>query len=147
MRSNWKVPLRFCVTPSQAPMTANFSWNAAPPKASSWTSRVKNATDSYNATIKAVAEAKGLAFVDFKAILQEASTSGLEFGNYNMNTSLVTGGLVGLDGVHLTGRGYALMANKMLAAIDATYGSNFTVGKDGLAKPDDYPTNYSPTLQ
>lgn len=110
-------------------------------------SRVKSATDSYNATIKAVAEAKGLAFVDFKAILQEASTSGLEFGNYNMNTSLVTGGLVGLDGVHLTGRGYALMANKMLAAIDATYGSNFTVGKDGLAKPDDYPTNYSPTLQ
>lgn len=55
-----------------------------------------------------------------------------------MNTSLVTGGLVGLDGIHLTARGYALMANKMLAAIDATYGSNFTLGKDGLAKPDDY---------
>ncbi|CAM1369961.1 GDSL-like Lipase/Acylhydrolase [Tenacibaculum sediminilitoris] len=109
--------------------------------------RVKTATDSYNNTIKSIAEAKGLAFVDFKGILQEASTVGLEFGNYNMNTSLVTGGLVGLDGVHLTARGYALMANKMLAAIDTTYGSNFTEGKDGLAKPDDYPTNYSPTLQ
>ncbi len=110
-------------------------------------SKVQEATDAYNATIEAIAAAKGLAFVDFKAILQEAATIGLEFGNYNMNTSLVTGGLVSLDGIHLTGRGYALMANKMLAAIDATYGSNFTEGKDGLAKPDDYPTNYSPTLQ
>ncbi|WGH74795.1 G-D-S-L family lipolytic protein [Tenacibaculum tangerinum] len=109
--------------------------------------RVKTATDSYNATIKAVAEAKGLAFVDFKAVLQEASTVGLEFGTYNLNTSLVTGGLVSLDGIHLTGRGYALMANEILSAIDATYGSNFTVGKDGLAMPDDHPTNYSPTLQ
>lgn len=108
---------------------------------------IKTATDTYNTSLKTMADANGYAFVDFKAILQEASTVGLEFGNYNMNTSLVTGGLVGLDGVHLTGRGYALMANKMLAAIDATYGSNFTVGKDGLAKPDDYPTNYSPTLQ
>ena len=38
------------------------------------------------------------------------------------------------------------MANKMLEAIDATYGSNFAAGKDGLAKADNYPTNYSPTL-
>lgn len=108
---------------------------------------IKAATDAYNETIKTVAEAKGYAFVDFNAILQEASTTGLEFGRYNMNTSLITGGLIGLDGIHLTSRGYALMANKMLAAIDAAYGSNFTEGKDGLAKPDDYPTNYSPTLQ
>ncbi|MEE4000075.1 G-D-S-L family lipolytic protein [Tenacibaculum sp. FZY0031] len=108
---------------------------------------IKVATDAYNTSLKTMADTNGYAFVDFKAILEEASTVGLEFGNYNMNTSLVTGGLVGLDGIHLTGRGYALMANKMLAAIDVTYGSNFTVGKDGLAKPDDYPTNYSPTLQ
>ncbi|WP_428741606.1 G-D-S-L family lipolytic protein [Tenacibaculum sp.] len=108
---------------------------------------IQAATDAYNTSLKTMADANGYAFVDFKAILQEASTVGLEFGRYNMNTSLVTGGLVGLDGIHLTGRGYALMANKMLAAIDATYGSNFSVGKNGLAKPDNYPTNYSPTLQ
>lgn len=109
--------------------------------------KVKSATDSYNVTIKAVADAKGLAFVDFKAILEQASTSGLEFDNYFLNTGLVTGGLVGLDGIHLTARGYALMANEVLKAIDTTYGSNFGEGKDGLAKADDYPTNYSPSLQ
>ena len=38
-----------------------------------------------------------------------------------MNTDLVFGGLVGLDGVHLTARGYALMANKFLEAIDADF--------------------------
>ncbi len=108
---------------------------------------IKIATDAYNVTIKAAAEAKGLAFVDFNAILSQAATSGLKFDNYNLTTGLVTGGLVGLDGIHLTGRGYALMANKMLEAIDTAYGSNFAEAKDGLAKADDYPINYSPFLQ
>ncbi|MDE1205350.1 G-D-S-L family lipolytic protein [Tenacibaculum larymnensis] len=108
---------------------------------------IKTATDGYNATIKAMAEAKGLAFVDLKALLEKASTASLEFDNYNMNASLVTGGLVSLDGIHLTARGYALMANQMLLAIDKTYGSNFKDAKDGLAKAVDYPTNYSPMLQ
>ena len=35
----------------------------------------------------------------------------------------------------------------MLEAIDKAYGSNFAKAKDGLAKADDYPTNYSPALQ
>ncbi|WP_038005647.1 hypothetical protein [Tenacibaculum sp. 47A_GOM-205m] len=108
---------------------------------------IKTATDGYNTTIKAMAEAKGLAFVDLKALLEKASTASLEFDNYNMNASLVTGGLVSLDGIHLTARGYALMANQMLLAIDKTYGSNFEDAKDGLAKAVDYPTNYSPMLQ
>ncbi|MBA6156216.1 G-D-S-L family lipolytic protein [Tenacibaculum sp. S7007] len=108
---------------------------------------IKTAVDSYNGKLKALADANGYAFVDFKAILQQASTTGLEFDNQNMNTSLITGGLVGLDGIHLTARGYALMANKMLEAIDVTYGSNFATAKDGLAKAENYPTNYSPALQ
>ena len=108
---------------------------------------IKNATDAYNVTIKAVAASKGLAVVDFEAILVQASTSGIVFDEYNMNTSLVKGGLISLDGVHLTSRGYALMANRFLAAIDATYGSNFTKATDGLAKANDYNTNYSPSLR
>jgi hypothetical protein len=108
---------------------------------------IKTATDAYNASLTSVASAKGLAFVDLNAVLKEASTSGMVFDNYNLNTNLVTGGLVGLDGIHLTARGYALMANKMLEAIDTTYGSNFTTATDGLAKAGNYPTNYSPFLQ
>ena len=60
---------------------------------------IKTATDTYNATIAAVAAAKGLAIVDFKELLVQASTTGIEFDSYNMTTNLVTGGLVGLDGI------------------------------------------------
>lgn len=102
---------------------------------------ITTATDAYNVTIEAVANAKGLAFVDFKSLLNEASNGGLLFDNFNMTTQLVFGGLVSLDGVHLTTRGYALMANRMLEAIDATYGSNFQAS-GSLLKADDYTTMY-----
>ncbi|MCF6306758.1 MAG: G-D-S-L family lipolytic protein [Flavobacteriaceae bacterium] len=102
---------------------------------------ISTATDAYNTTIEAVASAKGLAFVDFKSLLIEASNGGLLFDNFNMTTQLVFGGLVSLDGVHLTTRGYALMANRMLEAIDATYGSNFQAS-GSLLKADDYTTMY-----
>jgi hypothetical protein len=109
--------------------------------------KVKTATDAYNMTIEAVAAANpNIALVDFKGVLQEAST-GIQFDEYVMNTSLVFGGLVSLDGVHLTGRGYALMANKILAAMDAEFGSNFTTATGGLAIAGDYTTNYSPSLR
>ncbi len=108
---------------------------------------VREATDAYNATIKAVADEKGLAFVDLNVVLEAADAGNLPFDRYTLSTALVTGGLVSLDGVHLTSRGYALMANELLGAIDAKYGSNFATATDGLAKADDYPTNYSPSLR
>ena len=108
---------------------------------------IKTATDAYNVTIKAVAASKGLAIVDFEAILVQASTTGTTFDGYTMTTNLVTGGLISLDGVHLTSRGYAFMANKFLEAIDATYGSNYGKATNGLAKAGSYPTNFSATLR
>ena len=108
---------------------------------------IRMATDAYNTTIATVAASNpNVALVDFKGVLTEAST-GIMFDNYTMTTSLVTGGLVSLDGVHLTARGYALMANKILASIDVEFGSNFTTATNGLAKAGDYPTNYSPLLR
>lgn len=107
---------------------------------------IRIATDAYNETITAVAANKGLALVDFKSILQQASTVGYPDGDFILNTSLVTGGIISLDGVHLTARGYAAMANAILKAIDATYGSNFEASGN-LINLGNYPTNYPPTLQ
>ena len=108
---------------------------------------IKTATDSYNSTIASVAASNpNVALVDLKSVLEEAST-GITFDDYTMTTSLVVGGLISLDGVHLTARGYALMANKILAAMDAEFGSNFTQATNGLAVAGEYPTNYSPTLR
>lgn len=104
------------------------------------------ATDNFNSTIESVASSNGLALVNFRDLLVQASTTGLSEGGFTFTTSLVTGGLVGLDGIHLTSRGYAALTNKFLEAIDATYGSNF-VAAGVKANPGDYPTNYPPTLQ
>ena len=106
---------------------------------------IKAATDAYNATIASVAASKGLALVDLNAILTEATTNGYKTSDYTLTTDLVVGGLVSLDGIHLTGRGYALMANEFLRAIDATYGSNFEASGN-VANAGDYPTNYPPLL-
>ncbi|MFD0834568.1 G-D-S-L family lipolytic protein [Mariniflexile aquimaris] len=107
---------------------------------------VKNAVDAYNITINNVAAAKGLAVVDFSAILETGATTGIVTNPYILTTKLVTGGLVSLDGVHLTSRGYAVMANKFLEAIDIAYGSNF-VASGNVASAGNYPTNYSPALR
>lgn len=107
---------------------------------------IKAATDLYNQSIAAIADQKDLALVDFKSILQTATETGFSDGDFIFTTKLVTGGLISLDGVHLTSRGYSLMANEFLKAIDAKYGSNF-VAAGYKAKPGEYPTNYNQALR
>lgn len=90
------------------------------------TAEVKVATDAFNTTISGLATSKGLAFVDANAALaQVATTSGLTVNGYTMTSTYVTGNSFSLDGVHPSPKGYALIANKFLEAINATYGSNF----------------------
>lgn len=86
---------------------------------------IKIATDHYNETIEAAATANGLAFVNAKAIMDQLVGGGVRFGNYHMTAQYVTGGAFSLDGVHPSARGYALIANKFLEAINAKYGSTF----------------------
>lgn len=106
-----------------------------------------NATIAYNNSIENIANSNAdVALVDLNAILTEASTTGIEFDEYVLTTELVVGGLVSLDGIHLTPRGYALMANKFLEALDENFGSNFKASGN-MAKAGEYPTNFSPLLQ
>lgn len=84
---------------------------------------VKVAVDSYNAIIKSIATEKNLAFVDVNKTLSTLFASGLNYGNYNLTATYVTGGAFSLDGVHPGARGYAYMANKFAEAINAQYGS------------------------
>jgi hypothetical protein len=82
------------------------------------------ATEAYNVTIKAAADAKGLAFVDANAILSQVNNGGLIYNGYTMTSNFVTGNSFSLDGVHPSPKGYALIANKFIEAINTTYGSN-----------------------
>lgn len=104
------------------------------------------ATDAMNASVQAAAQSFGVAYVDLQSILAQAASTGIMFDEYQMDASLVFGGLVSLDGIHLTARGYAYMANSFLKAIDAHYGSNFEASGN-MAKAGDYPTNFSSDLE
>jgi hypothetical protein len=110
------------------------------------TQAVINATDAYNASVDAICTQYDLAKVDLRTILEGASQSGIMFDDFMMTTQFVLGGLVSLDGVHFTARGYALMANAFLEAIDAKYGSNF-IEAGQRAYANDFPVQYSPELQ
>ena len=105
------------------------------------------ATAAYNTTIYAVTDANpNVAVADLRAVLEQASVSGYPYDSYNMTTDLVFGGLVSLDGIHLTARGYGLMATEFLVAIDEAFGSNFIAsGTTPVAA--DLPTNFSPLLE
>ena len=107
---------------------------------------IKMATDAFNATIEATAAQAGLAFVDANSLLQQLFAGELTSGGFSPTSNLVTGGVFSLDGVHPTARGYALIANEFMRAIDATYGSNFEASGN-FVDIGDYPTNYHPTLQ
>jgi hypothetical protein len=86
---------------------------------------VSDATAAYNTIIKNIANEKGLALFDATTYLERIKP-GIEFENGvgSGNGAFVTGGLFSLDGVHLTPRGYALVAREMIKSINAKYGSS-----------------------
>lgn len=86
--------------------------------------KVKAAVDAYNASIKSLADSYGLAFVDANAKMNELNgLSGIQFDGVKYTAKFVTGGTFSLDGVHLTGRGYAIVANEFLKMINQKYKS------------------------
>ena len=59
-----------------------------------------------------------------------------------MTSDFVKGGAFSLDGIHLTARANAYVANQFLAAINATYGSTLR-----MYKPGNFPISYPAFLQ
>ena len=99
---------------------------------------VKTATDAYNAKIQAVATAKGLAFVDANALLSQIATTGFSANGFTVTSSFIIGGGFSTDGVHPSPRGYAVIANKFIEAINLKYGSNIkavNIGNYGILFP------------
>lgn len=104
------------------------------------------ATAAFNQIIEATANQAGLALVDANGLLNQLANGGITSGDFTLTSNLVTGSAFSLDGIHPTARGYALLANEFMKAIDATYGSNFEESGN-LLNVGDYPTNYPATLQ
>ncbi len=80
--------------------------------------------NSYNATIKSIAATNGLAVFDAYTFLNNIKQNGLVVDGVSVNSGYISGGLFSLDGVHLTPRGYAIVANEFIKAINGKYGSS-----------------------
>ncbi|MGB2197529.1 MAG: G-D-S-L family lipolytic protein, partial [Flavobacteriaceae bacterium] len=107
---------------------------------------ITNMIDHINGKISSMATQLGYAHFDANDMFQQIFRGDITYNSFNPNASLVFGGMMSLDGVHPTSRGYAVIANEFMKAIDETYGSNFEASGN-LVDIGDYPTNYSPLLQ
>jgi len=84
---------------------------------------VKDFVAAYNATIRSVASANGLALFDAYTVLNEYS-AGKKVNGVTVSAAYIRGNLFSLDGIHLTPMGYALVANEFIKSINAKYGSS-----------------------
>ena len=81
----------------------------------------------------------GWALFDLAGLYNDVVTTGVMEDSFNMTGDLVFGGFFSLDGYTPTSRGSALIAKRMMEAIDATWGSNLS---DAGLDIGQYPTNY-----
>jgi len=107
---------------------------------------IQTAITAYNTSIESIATAKNLAFVDVNTMMNDLANGGLSFDEFTMTNQYILGNTFSLDGVHPTARGNAFIANAILKAIDAKYGSNFEASGN-LNKAKDFVIQYPATIQ
>ena len=107
---------------------------------------IETATDAYNATITALAGQAGLGLVDAKSILEQLANGGIASDGFLLRSDYVFGGTFSMDGLHLSARGSAMLANEFLKVIDENFNSNFQEA-NALVDVGDYPAFYSENLR
>ncbi len=90
-------------------------------------SEIETATTAFNTTIQNVAEANGLAMVDANAILNQVANGGISYDGGVITAEFATGGAFSLDGIHLTPRGNAVIANEIIKQLNETYNATIPV--------------------
>jgi lysophospholipase L1-like esterase len=83
---------------------------------------IQTATTAFNNIIANTATKYNLGLVDANAYMKTLQT-GITWNGVTYGAAFVTGGAFSLDGVHLTPRGYGLIANEILRIINQTYKS------------------------
>jgi len=82
---------------------------------------IESAISAFNSVIRNSIANKNLAFVDMFSLMGSFKT-GMFYDGVSFNLKFIEGGLLSLDGIHLTPRGNALVANHFLDAINGQYG-------------------------
>ncbi len=84
---------------------------------------VQQATATFNRIIAENAERYGLALMDANTYMHTLQ-KGITWNGVTYSPTFVTGGAFSLDGIHLTPRGYGLVANEIIRVINLQYKSS-----------------------
>jgi len=86
---------------------------------------INTARLAFNATIEALATANdNLLYIDVADFMTELNDTGIDYGTGSITSTYGSGGAFSLDGVHPTARGYAVIANIMIEAINTNFNAN-----------------------
>lgn len=83
---------------------------------------INQAISDYNTVIAAKAQQYNLALVDMNSFFRSV-VAGIKWNGVDFNATFVSGGFFSLDGYHPNQKGYALLANEFVKAINAKYKS------------------------
>lgn len=84
---------------------------------------IDQAVDQFNTKLAGYATTHKVAFVDMNTHLKSLK-SGLVFDGETFTTTFILGGAFSTDGIHLNPRGYAIVANYFIEAINDTFNAN-----------------------
>jgi hypothetical protein len=87
-------------------------------------SAVINAVTAYNTIIYTEALRQNFTLVDMHAFFDKLVTDGIHIAGESYTGAFITGGVFSLDGIHLSARGNALVANHFIAAMNQAYGAS-----------------------
>lgn len=83
-------------------------------------SNASNRIGDFNTILKSEADNRNLAFADMFTLMQTI-TKGISYDGATVSSAFVSGGGFSLDGIHLTGKGNAIVANAFIEAINTKY--------------------------
>ncbi|MBE0645186.1 MAG: hypothetical protein IH600_13975 [Bacteroidetes bacterium] len=82
------------------------------------------AVTDFNNILQTEAERNGFALVDVNGLLNDIQANGYSAAGDEFTTAFISGGLFSLDGVHLSSRGSAVVANKFIETMNNAYSAN-----------------------
>jgi hypothetical protein len=86
---------------------------------------VKEHTDAFNDIIRGYASSQDIAVVDANELLEQVN-DGIYQDGVSVNGDFITGGAFSLDGIHLTPRGYAIVANGIIDEINSAFNARIS---------------------
>lgn len=83
----------------------------------------REAVSGYNLALERLAAERGFALVDVHALVEALAESGMVSDGVRLGNEWLTGQAFSLDGATLTAKGYGLVTNALVDALNARYGS------------------------